>query len=371
MSSISDTPYRDLAVKATTFATRATVAVAVPTFLFLKLDSMPTLQSPPVKLAAAAVAILSAPATFYCALGAIEAFARACGHCFKAVGGSNPGLNWDLSAKELTTAHGLTRGTLSPLSGYNIMAGEWNASKDDAGAPRLLKEEYYVYSVPRSLGYSLINAAKWTGRQLTWAFNVVVENAIWAKDQTVAGIQWCWNSTQPLRQMAWNAAVKTWDGICWAGEQTVKGIQWCWNATQPLRQLAWDGAVKAWDGVCWVKDQAVAGIKWCWKVSQPARSFVKWIVWDIVVDTVIWNFAIKTIVWKLVLKTVVWEVLLKTLIGDWIISKFIGQFLIQTILLKGIWPWVLQPALNFVSFLFTTAFNLITFAIQQAFRMWR
>ena len=253
------------------------------------------------------------------------------------------------------------------------MINEWNlkGSNLDEGHPRVLKEEYYVYSIPRSIGHSLINGGKWILRQLNWGFNVAVEKAYWAKDQAVAGIKWSWNVTQPLRQFAWDVAVKTWEGICWAKDQLVSGIKWSWNITQPLRQFAWDVAVKTWEGVCWVKDQAISGIKWIWKISQPARSFVKWVVWDIVIDTVIWNFVLKTIVWKFVLKTIIWTCLLKTLIGDWILSKFIGKFLIQTILLNGLWPWVIQPLFRFISFLFTTAFNLITWAVQQAFRLGR
>ena len=97
MTSISDTPYLDLAVKATTATTRTAVALGVPTYLFFNLKTPP--QSSTSQLLVGSIVILSAPSTLYCALGALEGFARACGHCFKAVTGNNAELSWDRYAK--------------------------------------------------------------------------------------------------------------------------------------------------------------------------------------------------------------------------------------------------------------------------------
>jgi hypothetical protein len=347
LSTVSDTPYRDLAVKAATFATRVTVAVGIPTLLFLKLDSLPTLSSPPGKLAAASLVILSGPSTLYCALGALEGFVRACGYCFKAVRGNSAELNWDLCAKERTTIHGLVRGALSPLGGYNIIIEEWNLqrSNKDKGSPRVLKEEYYVYSIPRSIGHGIIEIGNWALRQFKWGLDLFVEKSVWI-------------------------TLKLWQGVCWAKDQIVSFIQWCWNVTQPVRQFA--------------LDITVAVLKWSahrivdvWNFTQPLRSFVKWIVWDNVVKKVIWNLILKTVVWEaflttvvwnLILKTIIWKCLLKTVIGDWVCSKFIGKFLCETVLLKGLWPYAIRPVITLISFVFTSAFSAIAWALQQAFR---
>lgn len=340
MTAISSTSYSDQAVKAATFATRVVVAMGVPAYIFFKLDSIPTLQSSPGKLIAASVVILSTPSTLYCAFGAMEGFIRSCGHYFHYMTQENSDFHWDKFSKEMTTIHGLVRGTLSPITGYAIMHREWNklGLNQDEGLPRVLKEEYYVYSIPRALGQAVVDTGKWSLGKLKLGYNFTAEKATWAVG-------------------------KLWNGICWMTNQTISFVQWGWQVSQPLRKLLQDTTVAVFS---WSIDRIVD----LWNITLPIRRLVKWVVWDVILYQMVWNLVIKTVIWKFLIVTV---------IADWIVTKFIWNFLIETLLGKMVWPpskfigqriiWpILTGIFTVIGTVISIAFTVISWATRQAFR---
>ncbi len=197
----------------TTYTVRSAVALGVP--VYMAFNSSPRIG--------ASVVVLSAPSTLYCALGAIEGVVRSCGYLG----------NWNKFSREMTTVHGLVRGALSPVSGYSIMVHEWNklGLKADPGLPRVLKEEYYVYSVPRQV-------TKWTVRNLKFVVT-------WTAKKTIVFLQWGWRVTQPVRLWLWNTTVSL---VTWSLNRVVDLWNISLNLTRPLRKLAkwiiWDFGVK-------------------------------------------------------------------------------------------------------------------------------
>jgi hypothetical protein len=347
MASVSRTPFIDRVCQAATFATRATVAVGVPVYLFFQLDSLPTLKSPPSKLIAASVVVISAPATLYCAFGALEGFVRSCGHYFNYLSKNNSSLHWDKFCKERTTIHGLMRGALSPLSGYAIMSREWNklGLNRDKDYPRVLKEEYFVYSIPRAIGRGLIEVCKWSLRRLKLGLDHVVATAT-------------------------SVAARVWAGVCWVTNTTISIIRWCWKVTQPARQLLWDTTVAV---GTWSIDRIVD----LWNFTQPIRKLVKLVVWDFIITRVIWNFVINKVIVNWVLTQLIWNFLVKTVIAKWLVEKLIWDFLIQTVICKWIWPpvkfiWneILWPIIRGIAIVVGTiiswAFEAISWATKKA-----
>lgn len=350
MSSVGSTSYADLAAKAITVTTRAFVAASVPAYLFFKYNSALTLSLTPAGiLIPASIAVISTPSTLYCALGAIEAFVRTCGLGVNYLVRENRDYRWDQLSKEATTLHGLMRGALSPVSGYAIMHREWKklGSGQDEGTPRVLKEEYYVYSVPRSIGQGIVDAGKWCLQKVKLGYNY-----------SVATISWGFG--------------KIWDGICWLTNTAIDGVKWGWRSSQPLRQL--------------IKDFVVAVMVWSanrivdlWNITRPLRQLVKWVVWDFALKTLVWELLLKTVIFDWILTKfvfnflieiifskvvwpLVWDLLLKTVIGDWILTKFVFNFLIQTL----VWP-----IFKFIGFIvggiISVAFGAIAWATRQAF----
>ncbi len=361
MAVISRTPQTDRAINTATFFTRSAVAVGVPLYLYFNLDSVPTLNSPPSKLIAASVVVLSAPATLYCALGALEGVVRSCIQFFNYHAGTNPAYHWDQCSKEATTTFGLVQATISPLAGYTFMAREWNklGSGQDKGHPRVLKEEYFVYSVPRSAGHQLVEAGKWVLGQLKIRL-----------DKSIAQI---------------TTTIETgWKGVCWIADTTVSVANWAWRVSQPYRELAWNIVIT-------VKNWSIDRLIDLWNISRPLRNVIKIIVWDQVVvkliwtsliKTVLWQLFLKTIVWKLALETIVWKFLVKTVIADWIITKLFWNLICETIIGKLIWPpikfigrkiiWpVVKWVINLLGNIIMIALNAIAWALQQAFRRGR
>jgi hypothetical protein len=327
MAAITRTTYLE---RATTIATRNVVAYgAIPAFVYLKFYSAPSTSN---RLLTASLVALSGPSTLYCALGVLEGVIRSL----------YPGP----FKKEIMTAYGLTRGAISPLCGYGIMIGEWNklGQGRDAGRPRVLKEEYYIYAAPRKLGYKTIEAGKWALTQLQRLFNYAVDTGTWALE-------------------------KIWNGICWGADQVVSLVQWSWRITQPLRTFAWNVATTI---VEWTCNRIVD----LWNISQPVRAFVKWVVWDIVIVKVLCKAILRDVVWRAIIKTVIWNWTIKTLIWNWILTKFVWNFCIETIIWpptkfvfqKIIWPtvtWVYNTLVSIISF----AFGLIASATQAAFKL--
>lgn len=377
MASVSRTPFVDRICQAATFATRATVAVGIPAYLFFQLDSLPTLKSPQSKLIAASVAIISTPSTLYCAMGAIEGFVRSCGHYFNYLSKENSALHWDKFSKEMTTIHGLVRGGLSPLSGYAIMYREWNklGLNKDEDSPRVLKEEYFVYSIPRAFGRGLVEVCKWGLRKLKLGLDRVVETG------TIG-------------------AQKIWAGVCWVANTTISIVRWGWKASQPGRQWLWDTAVAV---ATWTVDRIVD----LWNITQPIRRFVKLVVWDYIITKVIidgiltqliWNFVLKKVIvewlvekfiWNFLIQTIickviwppvkfisvkiVWNFVIKKVIAEWLVEKFIWNFLIQTVIwppIKFIWTKILWPTIKWIANVIATivswAFEAISWATKKA-----
>jgi hypothetical protein len=112
------------------------------------------------------------------------------------------------------------------------------------------------------------------------------KSACWATNQVVSFVQWSWKVMQPVRQFAWDIGVACWDGLCYVKNQAVSFVQWCWNATQPVRQLAWDTTVAV---LTWSANRIID----LWNITWPLRSFVKWVVRDIVIDKVVWNLILE------------------------------------------------------------------------------
>jgi hypothetical protein len=352
MTSISDTLYIDRAVKTVTFVTRAAVAVGIPTYIFLKLNSLPTLRSPPGKLIAASFVVLSTPSTLYCALGAIEGFVRACGHCFNSFTQQNRDFHWDKFSKEMTTLHGLARGGLSPLSGYATMHREWNklGLNLDKDSPRVLKEEYFVYSIPRAAGQALVKASKWVLRKLKVGF-----------DRAIA------HTTRTIKRV--------WVGVCWITNTTISAIKLGWRVSQPLRQAVWNIMVTI---ANWSIDRIID----LWNITRPIRTVVKLIVWDVIIKTMIWDLAIQKIFINWILTKLIWNFAIKTVLIDWLGTKLIWNFMIETLLCKVIWPPVkficqriIWPTLktigNIIRTIISYAFSVISWATQQAFKLGR
>jgi hypothetical protein len=339
-----------LLTQAATYTTRTTVAIGVPTYLFLQLKSVPTLRSSPGTFFALSVAVLSTPSTLYCALGALEGFVRSCGHLSQYLTSQDRAIAWNNFTRETTTTHGLVRGALSPLSGYAIMQSEWNKFGEgrDAGSPRVLKEEYYIYAAPRALAHKVVEAGRWVLRQLKLGYDIAIDMG-----------------TRALNQL--------WKGICWITNQAIDWIQWTWNVFQPVRIFLWNVATTA---VEWTCNRIVD----LWNFTQPVRSFIKWIGWDIFAVKFVWNLLIKKVVWNAIIKTVVWKAIIKTVIWNWILTKFVWNFLVETIFVKVIWPpirFVLKDILwPIIKWTFTTlgniisyAFSLIAWATQQAYKL--
>lgn len=318
MASVSNTSFIDRVCQAATFATRATVAVGVPAYLFFQLDSLPTLKSPQSKLIAASVVVISTPSTLYCALGALEGFVRSCGHCFNSMTKANSALHWDKFSKEWTTIHGLVRGSLSPLSGYAIMYGEWNklGLNKDKDSPRVLKEEYFVYSTPRAVARGLMELCKWSLRKLKLGLDYVIETAK-------------------------SIAKRVWTTICLVANTTISIIRWGWKVSQPLRQLLWDTTVAI---ATWTVDRIVD----LWNITLSIRTFVKLIVWDYIITKMIWNFVISKVIIDWVLTKLIWNIAIKKVIAEWLVEKLIRNFIIQTVICKVIWPPVKFISINII-----------------------
>jgi hypothetical protein len=352
MAVISRTPITDRAITAATIFTRTAVAVGVPLYLYLKLDSVPTLHSSPGKLIAASVAILSAPATLYCALGALEGVVRSCIQYFNYQAYSKPEYHWDKFCKEVKTTYGLVQASVSPLAGYTFMYREWNKLGLDKDKPRLfkeprvLKEEYVTYSTLRSIAYFLIDAGTWTLRKLKICL-----------DSTVAQIT--------------SALQAVWKGVCWVKEKTVSAVKWTWRVTQPFRELIWNILVA-------VKNWSIDRLVDLWNFSKPVWKYI----WNKVAVQLVWEFAIKKVIWEIALKTVVWDFLIKTVVADWILTKLVINLICETIIVKVIWPpvkflWqkIVWPSLKWtfkmLGKVIEIAFTAIAWAVSQAFRRGR
>jgi hypothetical protein len=355
MAAISRSPNTDRAIYAATVVTRTAVAVGVPLYLYLKLDSVPTLHSPPGKLIAASVAILTAPSTLYCALGALEGVVRSCIQYFNYQAYSKPEYHWDQFCKEAKTTNGLVQASVSPLAGYTFMYREWNKKPRIFKDSRVLKEEYVTYSALRSTAHFLVDAGTWTLRKLKIGI-----------DRSIAQI---------------TSTIQTaWRGVCWVVDTTVSIVQWAWRISQPFRELVWNIGVA-------VKDWSVDRIVELWNFSKPVwkllwNKFVVQLVWNSLIHALLWNFAIKTIIWEMALKTVVWDFVIKTVLVDWIVTKLVINLICEIIIVKVLWPpvkflWqkIVWPVLNWtVSTIGTIkriAFDAIAWALQQAFRRGR
>ena len=333
MATVSRTPYTDRAVQAATFATRAVVAAGIPAYLFFTFTSI---QSPSARLIGASIAVLSAPSTLYCALGALEGVVRSCKCYFDYRTKDNPDFQWDQFTKEVRTTFGLAQGTLSPPSGYAVMYREWNKLSANECNPRVLKEEYFVYSIPRSAGHKLVEAGKWSLTKLQQGFNWTIEALSWAANATISLIQRGWQATLPFRQFLWNGCISI-------GNWSIDRLIDVWNFTEPLRTL------------------------------------VKIVVWDFLIQTLFVDLILNKLVWQLAIKTIIWNVLLKTIIGDWIITKLIWNFMIEILLVQVIWPPIrfigenmILPILKWtvlgVGTIIAYAFSIIRSIIETALR---
>ncbi len=353
MAAISRTPHLDRAINTATILTRTAVAVGVPLYLYLNLDSIPTLSSPPAKLIAGSVAVLSAPSTLYCALGAINGAVETCIQYFNYLTGTNPEFHWDQFSKEVKTTRGLIEASVSPLAGYTFMHHEWNklGSGNDKDKPRVLKEEYLVYSLPRAIGHQLVEAGKWTLRQLKIGF-----------DRSVA-------------QMT--STVKTlWSGVCWVADTTVSIIKWTWKITEPARELAWNIAIAAKN---WTLDRLLD----LWHFTEPLITLI-WdkvavqLIWTSLLKTFLGHFVIETVIWGIILKTVVWDFFIMKVIVDVIATKIIWNLICELIIGEVIWPLVrfagekilwpfITSAASILGTMIMLAFAAITWATQRAF----
>jgi hypothetical protein len=355
MAVISRSPNTDRAIYAATIVTRTAVAVGVPLYLYLKLDSVPTLHSPPGKLIAASVALLSAPSTLYCALGALEGVVRSCIQYFNYQAYSKPEYHWDQFSKEVKTTYGLAQASVSPLAGYTFMYREWNKLGLDKDKPRVLKEEYVTYSALRSTAHFLIDTGTWVLQKLKIGI-----------DHSIAQI---------------TSTIQTgWRGICWVTNTTVSIVQWAWRATQPFRNLVWNIGVA-------VKDWSIKRLVELWNFSKPVwkflwNKFVVQLVWNSLIHELLWKFTIQTVIWEMALKTVVWDFVVKTVLVDWIVTKLVINLICEIIIGKVIWPpvkflWqkIVWPTLNWIINMIGTikriAFDAIAWALQQAFRRGR
>jgi hypothetical protein len=357
MAVISRTPNTDRAINTATLFTRTAVAVGIPLYLYLKLDSVPTLHSPPGKLIAASVVVLSAPATLYCALGALEGVVRSCVQYFKYHAGTNPAYHWDQCSKEVKTTSGLVQASVSPLAGYTFMYREWNklGLDNDKNKPRVLKEEYITYSALRSAAHLLIDAGNWALTKLKLAYHRSVA-------QVTSTIQ---------------TGLK---GLAWCIETTVSVVKWAWRVSQPFRELVWNIGVAVTN---WSIDRIVD----LWNFSKPVWKFI-WnkvaveLIWTSLIKTFLGHFIFQTVLWEIALKTVVWKFLFKTVIVDIIVTKIIWNFICEFLIGKIVWPIlkfvgqeILWPILKFTGNLLGNiimiALNAIAWALQQAFRRGR
>lgn len=353
MAALSRTPHLDRAINTATILTRTAVAVGVPLYLYLSLNSIPTLQSPPAKLLAGSVALLSAPSTLYCALGALEGATRSCIQFFNYQRSRNPAFHWDKFSKEVKTTRGLLEASVSPLAGYTFMHHEWNklGSGNDIDKPRVLKEEYVVYSLPRAAGHQFVEAVKWTLGKIKIGFDRCVDAATYT--------------------------IKTlWAGVSWLGNKTVSGIQWTWKVTEPVRELAWNIAIAAKN---WTLDRMLD----LWHITEPFFTLI-WekvavqLIWTTLIKNFLGHFLLKTVIWDIILKTIVWDFFVKTVIIDIIVTKIVWNLICEILIGKIIWPPVefvckeiLWPAISFAGKILGTmimlAFGAISWATQRAF----
>lgn len=325
MAVTSRTSITDRAINTGVLAVRAAVAVGIPLYLYFHLHSIPTFHSPPPQLIAASVALLSAPSTLYCALGALEGVVRSCAQYFNYRMGTNPAYHWDQCAKEAKTTYGLVRAAISPVAGYTFMVHEWN--KTGTEHCRILKKEYLIYAGLRS-----------TARQLKRGLN-------WSVAQVISMSQTVWN------------------GVCWIKDTTVSGIKWIWKISQPCRELAWNIVIT-------VKNWSLDRLYELWAATKSLRNVIKFVIWDVIAVKVIWRAVIKTLVWELFLKTIVWKCVVKTVILDWIMTKLIWNLISKVVwpIVKGLWEYIVWPIFTFLGRIVGFALGAIAWAVKQAFR---
>jgi hypothetical protein len=341
MAAISRTPHLDRAINTATILTRTAVAVGVPLYLYLNLDFIPTLHSPPAKLIAGSVAMLSAPSTLYCALGALEGVVRSCIQYFNYHTGTNPDFQWDQFSKEVKTTRGLLEASISPLAGYTFMHHEWNKLGTEKDKPRVLKEAYVVYSFPRAVGKQLVKAGKWCLRKLKLEFDRFVARTT-------------------------NTIQTAWRGVCWIADTTVSIAKCGWRVSAPLRELLWNITIA-------VKNWSLDRLLDLWRISQPIRNGIKVILWDVLAVQLIWTFMVKTVIWNFVIKTVIVDVIVTKIFINLICEIIIGKIIWPPVKFVGkeiLWP-IIKFTFNLVGTIIGMAFAAISWAVSQAFRRGR